>query len=697
MKRHRVPVSIGGFAVAAALIYREVFVGKVLAGRDVFRLFIPQAHFLAECLRRHELPLWIPYERLGQPFAAIPYAQAFYLPNLLAVLLTGPVISVTALHLFHVAVAAGGTYAACRRLRASRFAGIFGAAAFALSHLYTLLAWAPNVAGAAAWSGFQLAAAHRLSRAPTLRPAALLAASLAASLLCGSPETTLWQLALLLTCIVAWSRRPRRRRRAALAFSGAVVSSAALAAVMLLPALELAAESTRTEGVWKPLEWSVSWPQLLSIAWPLAHVPMGPYRGGSDQHYLTSLFMGSVVCALAASALSRRRGRRATPLGAAAAGFALLSLGGNFRLSAGLLTLPPFDFFRYPVKYAVGAGFCLAVLSALGLDRAAARARAFGREQNEARSVTIVCAAALVFAALGLAALRAFAPRFGMQLGWLWLIAALSSAAIAWLVGGQRRWPIAIVATVELGAAHLLLGAPAFAPAAALSVPSLLAAAIERPFDGRVSVPVPDEVPTQGDFHQYVEASRDALMPLRFLEEELRAFEGYGDPEPSRIWALEQSTDRATYDLVGVRYYVRAGPPPFDDLEPIAHAGSFATLYKSETARPRAFIEAPCHSQVKLTEPRFTELRLDVDACAAAELVVTDAWFPGWEATVDGAPTELRESHGGVRAVALGAGKHAVNMRYAPRPFFVGAAISTLTLGALALLLARKNTNAASR
>ena len=41
----------------AALIYRDVFSGRVLAGRDVFRLFIPLQHFLAECLWRGELPL----------------------------------------------------------------------------------------------------------------------------------------------------------------------------------------------------------------------------------------------------------------------------------------------------------------------------------------------------------------------------------------------------------------------------------------------------------------------------------------------------------------------------------------------------------------------------------------------------------------------------------------------------------------
>ncbi|MBK7860591.1 MAG: hypothetical protein IPJ65_18730 [Archangiaceae bacterium] len=674
-RRPRQVAAALAFVAAAAFIYRDVFFGRVLAGRDVFRLFIPQAHFLAECFARRELPLWIPYERLGQPFAAIPYAQAFYLPNDLAVLLTGPVASVTALHLFHLLVAAAGTFAACRALRASFFASAFGAAAFSLSHLFTLMAFAPNVAGAAAWTGVQLAALRAFTRRPSPRSTAALAAAVSASLLCGSPETTLWQGALLLACTLTWRRSLLPR------FAAVVALGAAAAAVMLLPALELTLESTRTSGVWKPLEWSTSWSQLASIGWPLAHLPMGEYRGGSDQHYLTSLFMGSVVVALAALGASRRR--RALPLATSGAALAVLSLGANFLPSALLLELPPFSFFRYPVKYVVGACFCLAVLAALGLDRAAASAR---RLKPSARALGVISAAALGAGALGAALGRALP--FGPRAGWLWLVAALWAGALAWRLGGRRRWPVAAVAGLELLAAHLLLGRPAFVPATRLSAPSRLAAAIVRPFDGRVSVPVPDEVPVDGDFHAYLEASRDALMPLRFVEEGLRGFEGYGDPEPARTLALERGADRATYDLTGVRYFVRSGPPPFDDLAPVASVGELATLYESATAKPRAFVEAPCESKVALDEPRFTELRLDVDACAAAPLVISDAWFPGWQASLDGAPAELAVSHGALREVSLPAGRHHLTLRYRPWPFYAGAGLSllaSLVLIALAL------------
>ncbi|MBL8952626.1 MAG: hypothetical protein JNK82_17735, partial [Myxococcaceae bacterium] len=179
MKGYRLPLAAVALAVGAGLVYRDVFFGRVLAGRDVFRLFIPHAHFLAECLRRGELPLWVPHERLGQPFAAIPYSMAFYVPQVLVVLAFGAIASVTALQLVHVVVAASGTYLACRRLGASFTASAFAGGAFALSHQFTLLGWAPNVAGAVAWSGFQLAFVRLLARRPGPGPAALLGLSVA--------------------------------------------------------------------------------------------------------------------------------------------------------------------------------------------------------------------------------------------------------------------------------------------------------------------------------------------------------------------------------------------------------------------------------------------------------------------------------------------------------------------------------------
>ena len=112
----------------AALLFthRYLFAGTVEAGKDLFRLFIPESAYLRERLLAGELPLWIPHVRLGQPFAALLYTQVFYPPRVLFVLLLGPVWGVQALIVFHAGLASLGAYLASRQLGAGRWGALLG-------------------------------------------------------------------------------------------------------------------------------------------------------------------------------------------------------------------------------------------------------------------------------------------------------------------------------------------------------------------------------------------------------------------------------------------------------------------------------------------------------------------------------------------------------------------------------------------
>jgi hypothetical protein len=68
-------------------------------------------------------------------------------------------------------------------------------------------------------------------------------------------------------------------------------------------------------------------------------------------------------------------------------------------------------------------------------------------------------------------------------------------------------------------------------------------------------------------------------------------------------------------------------------------------------------------------------------------LVLTDAWFPGWTAHVDGRETRVERADHAFRAVKLGPGRHDVEFRYAPTSVRLGLALSALAAivaGALA-------------
>lgn len=65
-------------------------------------------------------------------------------------------------------------------------------------------------------------------------------------------------------------------------------------------------------------------------------------------------------------------------------------------------------------------------------------------------------------------------------------------------------------------------------------------------------------------------------------------------------------------------------------------------------------------------------------------VVIADTWYPGWSATVDGAPAALHPADLAFRALAVPAGTHRIELRYRPRSLQLGAAL--LLLGALACL-----------
>ena len=85
-----------------------------------------------------------------------------------------------------------------------------------------------------------------------------------------------------------------------------------------------------------------------------------------------------------------------------------------------------------------------------------------------------------------------------------------------------------------------------------------------------------------------------------------------------------------------------------------------------------------------------TRIVLRVNAPAAGWLVLADAFYPGWEAHVDGQPTPIYAADGLFRAVAVPPGPHEVTFDFRPRSLRLGGALAAVgvVLAAAALWLA---------
>ena len=93
------------------------------------------------------------------------------------------------------------------------------------------------------------------------------------------------------------------------------------------------------------------------------------------------------------------------------------------------------------------------------------------------------------------------------------------------------------------------------------------------------------------------------------------------------------------------------------------------------------------HGDVRIAELRGGRVRLEAELDAPGFVVLADAWDPGWRARVDGRPAELFRANVVLRAVAVGAGRHVVEMSYRPASATIGLAASAFGLVAVVILL----------
>jgi hypothetical protein len=134
----------------------------------------------------------------------------------------------------------------------------------------------------------------------------------------------------------------------------------------------------------------------------------------------------------------------------------------------------------------------------------------------------------------------------------------------------------------------------------------------------------------------------------------------------------------------------RASPaPPAAELLLILSRASFDPLAESwvEGDAGLAPTAATPLRGVAATIVRDEPQVVEIDATLAAPglVVLADTFYPGWVATVDGAPAAILATNHLFRGVPAPAGVHRIRFAYRPRSLLLGGALSLLTALGLAV------------
>jgi hypothetical protein len=106
-----------------------------------------------------------------------------------------------------------------------------------------------------------------------------------------------------------------------------------------------------------------------------------------------------------------------------------------------------------------------------------------------------------------------------------------------------------------------------------------------------------------------------------------------------------------------------------------AAPGEMASLGPPSSLPARAAL-----SSVVFTRDEPDQVLLSVETPSPALLILSDTYYPGWQATIDGVHTKIHPTNLLFRGVIVPAGRHAVGFEYRPATLWVGLLLSVLGL-----------------
>ncbi|HEV2952576.1 MAG TPA: YfhO family protein, partial [Candidatus Dormibacteraeota bacterium] len=81
-----------------------------------------------------------------------------------------------------------------------------------------------------------------------------------------------------------------------------------------------------------------------------------------------------------------------------------------------------------------------------------------------------------------------------------------------------------------------------------------------------------------------------------------------------------------------------------------------------------------------VTSDSGEQLTVQIPGRASGNLILTDTYYPGWSATVDGRPVSISRYEGFFRSVSVPVGAKQVVFSYESKPLELGLAISVMSL-----------------
>ena len=640
-------------------------------------------HFWAESVRHGSVPLWDPYTFAGHSFIGEMQTAAFYPLHLVFALFPpngNGLLSTRLYHFYFVfthLLAAYFMFALIREMGLNRFPAVLAGLCYSLGGFVGAAPW-PHLLESSVWLPLQFLLTLRALQGHALRRsltyAALAGLTLGLSILAGGLHIVMMQVIVLLSAAAYYAahRRTGWWRPAGVAAVLAITGLAA-GAVQLLPSAEYSARAVRfISGTSLPATEKIPIAYLVDYFWPsgvLSYLFAWNSQDKMGPGEALSPYLGVFPLLLAIIGFWKHR---ENPWVRYAAGLALaaflFSLGAPSLFYGLIYALAPLLWMaREASRFLYIAHFGLVILAAYG-----AQALFCG---TEGATIWARINRILMWAAIGSGVVWAIPYVFGQPAlkpwtEWSLLFIILAYPLFRYVSGGgvgdAGRFLVVAFVMFDL---HLF-GTVAFNK---IEEGRKGADQLERLIGMRGAADFLKSQP--GPFRVQVIAPPELNIGDSWGIETLN---GGAVTLAANFMDVTGKGDGA--NLLNVRYFLK--PAATADPNPV-YADAKWKIYANPSAYPRAWVEPagvePVITAVGIQEYSARHIAVRVNAANGGTLVLSELYYPGWEARVNGSPQRIDEVHGGLRGIRVPQGESLVTVDYEPLSVTLGAILTVLT------------------
>ena len=228
--------------------HKIIFTGQTYFIRDAIMQFSPWKAFAAGNISNGKIPLWNPYTYCGMPFLANMQSALFYPPGIVFYFL--PFVTAYKLYiLFHFAAAFFFMYALMKDFGTGKISSFLAGIVFAFNGYLLSRIEFLSVLGTSVWLPLTVLLIRRFSRTRLcLKNTNLLGSVLSIQFLAGHPQVFVYSLITLFFFSVFSSVRGKNLRSLYIFFASGIIAALA-SAIQLIPSLEFIYNSARGAGL----------------------------------------------------------------------------------------------------------------------------------------------------------------------------------------------------------------------------------------------------------------------------------------------------------------------------------------------------------------------------------------------------------------------------------------------------------------